>query len=394
MLWIGLMSGTSADGIDAVLAEIELGEEAPPRLVRRLAFETFEFPEEIRFEVLGLAAAAQAEVTQLARLDALLGELFAEAALAICRKADVSPTDVRAIGSHGQTIRHLPDPVKRELSFAGDHRHYDVAATLQVGDLSRIAERTGVRTVGRFRQRDVAVGGQGAPLVPAFHLALSDALEAPAAFANVGGIANITVPAGNGHGPLAFDTGPGNMVIDGLLRMLNFGSKHYDEDGEIANCGDVDNEVLEILLDHPYFGRTPPKSTGREEFGEPFLIRVSDQAAARDLSAQDTIATATALTATTVADAARPLLAERKVGRLLVCGGGVHNRALMRMLGERLEGVKVETTDAIGVDPDAVEALAFAWLAACHEQGWPGNVPEATGAAKRVVLGEAAGGNT
>lgn len=384
MLWIGLLSGTSVDGIDAALARIETAEDQAPRIDKLLAFETFAYPEEVRGLILDLCHADTPHLDDLLRLDALLGELFAIAAEEIASKAGVKLEDVAAIGSHGQTVRHVPQPRSAQFEFAGLSREITVRSTLQIVDPSIIAERTGVDTVARLRHRDMAAGGEGAPLAPVLHLSM---LQGHNAFlVNIGGIANVTIPGGK-H-PIAFDTGPGNMLMDALVKELSGGKASYDHGGRMAAAGTVNEALLAELMQHPYFEKEPPKSTGREDFGERFAKKILLDAGVFGLSPEDILATATALTAESIARALQPYQEDRDADHLYVCGGGAHNPALIDQIAHRLQGVSVRSVEAIGYNPDAVEALLFAWLAACHVSGWPGNLPTVTGARRAVVLGE------
>ncbi|MEW6775347.1 MAG: anhydro-N-acetylmuramic acid kinase, partial [Bdellovibrionota bacterium] len=384
-IYLGLLSGTSADGVDAALARIEAVRGKAPRFKGGKFFRCYPFPAEIKKRILALGETPAPDFREILQLDVLLGELFAVAAAECCREAGVSLSRVKAIGSHGQTVRHLPERVQANLEFAGSRRRFDLAATLQIGDPSIIAERTGRPVVARFRQRDMAAGGQGAPLVPAFHLALLGKNAASAAVVNVGGIANATLP---GKTPLAFDTGPGNMVMDALASRLLPGNPSHDEDGKSAAKGSVREKLLAEFLSDPYFQKKPPKSTGREYFGKSFVDRFESRGRALGLSRpEDFLATATTLTARSIAKALEDF-STAKIKRVYLCGGGAHNETLGRMITDALPQARVETTAALGAGPDAVEALAFAYLAACHEAGWPGNVPSATGARRAAILGE------
>ncbi|MGH8074417.1 MAG: anhydro-N-acetylmuramic acid kinase [Lysobacter sp.] len=364
-LFVGLMSGTSADGIDAALVrfdanghcELQLGRTHPwePALRQRLV-------------ELGQGGALQS-LEELGTLDVRIAEAFAEAARQLLAEAGVAAEDVRAIGSHGQTVRHRPAGAR----FDGRHPF-----TMQLGDGNVIAERCGITTVADFRRRDVAAGGQGAPLLPALHAAaLHDDTEDRAVL-NLGGIANLTLlpAAGEVRG---FDTGPANALMDAWCeRELR---QPYDAGGAFAARGRVDPELLARLLDEPWFALPPPKSTGREQFHLDWLqSRLSGDEAAADVQA-----TLLELSAITIADA---LLAHQpRTGRVLVCGGGVHNARLLRRIGEHLPAAVVESTAKHGVDPDFIEAMGFAWLARQTLAGRPGNLPGVTGASGPRVLG-------
>jgi anhydro-N-acetylmuramic acid kinase len=354
--FLGLISGTSADGIDAALVRFE------PRL-EVLAARTHALPDDLRARVLALAR-SEAAVTLdgLGHLDTEIGECFADAALALLREAGVDAGAVAALGSHGQTVCHRPD---------GPHPF-----TLQIGDPNVIAECTGITTVADFRRADLAAGGQGAPLLPALHAAVLADPATPRAILNLGGIANVTllVP---GQPVLGFDTGPANCLMDAWSQRVRGTAR--DEGGAWARSGRVDKALLGRLLDDPYFTAAPPKSTGREVFNLDWL----DARLPRDLAPEDVQATLLQLTVRSIADALQP----HAIAELYGCGGGVHNDALMDALHVALPGVKVETTAVLGLSPDFVEAVGFAWLARARLQGLPGNLPSVTGARGPRVLG-------
>lgn len=362
-LYIGLMSGTSMDGVDAVLVAFD---EERPRL---LASHSAPMPESLREALLRLAGNHSPHPLQcFGELDHRLGQLFADASLALLEAAGMAPEAVTAIGSHGQTLYHQP---------LGD-----APFSLQIGDPNIIAERTGITTVADFRRRDMAAGGQGAPLVPAFHAEVFAAGHTRVVL-NLGGIANITVLPGAAAAPVTgFDTGPGNVLLDGWAQR-HLGVP-LDRDGAWARSGRVDPPLLDRLLGDPYFQVPPPKSTGREVFNGEWLERQLQQAG-RHLAPEDVQATLVELTAASVADAVwRHASGTRE---LLVCGGGAHNGAVLARLGHHLPDCTVTSTASHGIDPDWVEALAFAWLARRTLQGRPGNLPAVTGARHPVVLG-------
>ncbi|MCS7220562.1 MAG: anhydro-N-acetylmuramic acid kinase [Anaerolineae bacterium] len=374
MIVTGLISGTSADGIDAAVVEIT---GMPPQLrVSLLAFHTAPWPKPLRERIL---AAAQGRVTtgELCRLNFELGEHFARAALQAIALAGLTPEQVDLIGSHGQTVWHDVD----------ENGH--VTSTLQLGEASVIAERTGVTTISNFRARDVAVGGQGAPLVAYVDWLL---LRHPAharAVQNIGGIANVTYlpPGEDPGGVIAFDTGPGNMLIDAAAARASGGALAFDHDGELARRGRVDEMLLAEWLTHPYFQQQPPKTTGRELFGSAFFEQAWAAAQARGLTPDDTIATFTALTVRSIADAYHRFLPS-PVAEVIVGGGGAHNPTLMKQLREALAPARVLTHEDVGIRSDAKEAIAFAVLAYESWHGRPGNLPSATGARRAVVLGQ------
>ncbi len=389
---IGLMSGTSADGVDAAWVSIADGRGSRARAGRPrvsvVAHLTIPFPPSIRRRVLAAADDAPLPASELAALDAEVGERFAAAALAVARKARRPLASVRAIGSHGQTVHHAPDARPR--------------VSMQLGSPFVIAERTGRTVVADFRRRDLAAGGQGAPLVPRAHDLLFGGSDRGRAILNLGGIANVTVlhprtrsraarsARATDSGLFAFDTGPANMVLDALTWRFTRGRRRFDRDGAIARRGSADDSLVDRLLRDPYFRRRPPKSTGRERFGERFTERLIALGKRRGMTAADLLATAAELTARSIADGIRRFVLPRvAVDRCFLCGGGVHNVDLVARLRRRLEPhrIALDTTAALGVDPDAVEAVAFALLARDTLDGRAGNVPRATGARGPRVLG-------
>jgi anhydro-N-acetylmuramic acid kinase len=378
-LVIGLMSGTSYDGITAALAAIR-GRGLSMR-VELLAHATFPYSNAAKKVIAEVSSPPTGTVDLICRANFLLGELFAEAAIAIARRAGVPLSRIGLIGSHGQTIHHLPEP-----ALTGGRM---IAGTLQIAEPSIIAERTGVTTVADFRPRDMACGGQGAPLVPYVDYLLFRHRRRGRVLLNIGGIANVTYlpPACRPDQVAAFDTGPGNMLLDALARVATLGRHHYDRDGALAAKGSVRKPLLARWLRHPFFRLRPPKSTGRETFGYGFVQRILH--AAGDLPEEDLLATATALTATTIHQACERFI--RPLGPLdevIASGGGCHNLTLMRRLAEAFAPVPVRTTDDFGIPVDAKEALAFAILAHETLAGRPGNLPSATGASRPVVLGK------
>jgi len=374
---IGLMSGTSADGVDAALVEIS---GAPPDLrVCEIAFLTQPYDDATRAAVLDLCR-PDAPLLALGRVHVLLGHRFAEAALAVITRAGLTSADVALIGSHGQTVYHAPDS--------------DPSFTLQIGDPAVIAARTGITTVADFRAADVAAGGQGAPLVPYpdwlmwHHPACTRALQ------NIGGIANVThLPAGGGpETVIAFDTGPGNVLIDSMAARVTDGAWHYDRDGALAAQGQVDETLLANLLDHPYLRRPPPKSTGRETFGATSVTELWERAQARGLTPADLVATVTAFTAASIAGAYRRWL-PAPPDEVFLCGGGADNPTLAQMIRDYLARAfgdalpVVRHYDETGYSSAAKEAVAFAILAYETWHGRPGNLPQVTGASRPIVLG-------
>ncbi len=361
MHYIGLMSGTSADAIDAVL--VALPANGPLKLI---VSHRHPIPEPAKHAIHSLTLPGPDEIDRLGALHTELGELFAGAALAVLRAAKLTAKDVRAIGSHGQTVRHRP---AGKFPFS-----------LQIGNPSVIAERTGITTVADFRARDIAAGGQGAPLVPAFHQYLFHSRGRHRAIVNIGGIANITyLPADHTQPVLGFDTGPGNTLLDAWARR-HLGKAH-DEAGQWAAGGRPADTLLEKLLADPYFATAPPKSTGREHFHSDWLT----QKIPTGLRPQDVQATLAELTTRSIADAIRRFLPA--CDEVFICGGGAHNRDLMERLRARLKPLSLATTEVLGLVPDWVEATAFAWLAHQTLEAKPGNLPSVTGAQRPVILG-------
>lgn len=372
----GLMSGTSLDGIDVAIVEIR-GRGWSKR-VRTLAFRTVAYPEKVRQAILGVSN-APAHTATISRLNFLLGELYAEALIETARRARIRLDSIGLIGSHGQTIFHEGTPV----SFLGRR----IASTLQIGEAAVLAERTGIPVVADFRPRDIAAGGRGAPLVPYVDYLLFRHRRRGRVLLNIGGIANITAipPSAPPEQVIAFDTGPGNMVVDALARHHTRGRWKFDRDGRLAARGRVNRDLLDQLLGDDYFRQPPPKSAGREQYGREFVERLL----ATGLPLPDLIATATAFTAAAVALGIERFVRPRMpVHELIVSGGGVHNPRMMAQLAAFLPGVSVATSGDYGVDADAKEAIAFAVLAYETWGRRPANLPSATGARRPVVLGK------
>jgi anhydro-N-acetylmuramic acid kinase len=359
-LYIGLISGTSADGIDAALVRFE---QDRPHLVHAL---THPWPDTLRAQILRVAQdEGRLDLDAYGRLDVAIGREFAEATQKLLEHSGTQTSSVRAVGSHGQTIRHRP---AGEFPF-----------TLQIGDASVIAERSGIDVVADFRRADIAAGGQGAPLLPAVHAMLLAHPGHTRVVLNLGGIANITVLSANGH-VSGFDTGPANGLMDAWC--LRHRGEAFDRDGAFAASGRVNETLLAQLLSDAYFALPPPKSTGREHF---HLAWLDAQLSRFSSSPADVQATLLELTARSVANAI-----ERYAGDaadVLICGGGVHNGALVERLRVLLQSRVLSSTAAHGVDPDYLEATAFAWLARQRLLGLPGNLPAVTGARGLRVLG-------
>ncbi|MHB8911716.1 MAG: anhydro-N-acetylmuramic acid kinase [Lysobacter sp.] len=368
-LFIGLISGTSADGIDAALVRFGDADIDTSRCELLLGH-TYPWKTAVRDRLVALGQGGEARsIEELGTLDVQIAEAFAEAAMQLLDQAGVTADQVRALGSHGQTVRHRP---------AGAHHDGLHPFTLQLGDGNVIAERSGIATVADFRRRDIAAGGHGAPLTPGFHAALLHRADEDRAVLNLGGIANFTLlpAAGEVRG---FDTGPANALMDAWCERHTGAA--FDADGGFAAQGEADAGLLARLLDEPWFALAPPKSTGREQF---HLDWVQSRLAGGE-RAQDVQATLLELSATTVVDALHAQ--QPATRRLLACGGGVRNTRLLARIAALLPGVVVESTAAHGLDPDFVEAMAFAWLARQTLAGLPGNVPSVTGARGPRVLG-------
>ncbi|MFP5382630.1 MAG: anhydro-N-acetylmuramic acid kinase [Gammaproteobacteria bacterium] len=366
-LYVGLMSGTSVDGVDAVLVRIE----SASGKIGLLASHGEAIPADMRARVIAVTLPGENEIDSLGPLDVELGKLFSRATLNLLGKAGIKPGEVAAIGSHGQTIRHRT---------AGKHAPF----TLQIGDPNVIAETTGITTVADFRRRDVAAGGNGAPLVPAFHDAVFRSPDTDRAVVNIGGMANITIlPATPGEPVRGFDTGPGNVLLDAWHERHR--GSHIDHDGAWGRSGAINSGLLEALLSNPFLEQAPPKSTGREQFSIDALDVLLEQFGNASMSACDVQATLVEFTARSIADAL--LRWGPATGEMYLCGGGAHNGYLRERLAALLPRHRIQSTAALGIDPDWVEAMAFAWLAHRTLKGLSGNLPAVTGASHPVVLG-------
>ena len=366
-LVIGLLSGTSADGTDAALCEI--GGSGESTELHVLAFALVPFSRALRERIFRLG---QADNSELADIDVLLGEAFADAAIEACRIAGVALADVDLIGSHGQTAVHHP-------RSAGQ-----VGATLQIGEAAVIAERTGKPVISDFRVRDVAAGGEGAPLVPLVDYLLFRRPGQRRALQNIGGIANVTLVSDRLDDLVAFDNGPGNMPLDTVARSASAGSEAFDRDGARAARGAIDPGLLTELHRHPYLSQPLPKSTGRETFGRSFVYPLLTRFEGH---LDDLLATLTRFTAEAIARSYHEMLPAMP-DEVFVSGGGALNPTMMRHLAELLAPIPVTTSATLGVDPEAKEAIAFAVLANQTLFGEPGNIPAVTGAAGPRVLGK------
>lgn len=390
MLVIGLMCGTSADGIDAALVRVA---GAPPRLKTKLvAFHCARLDPAVRAAILRIANLGETTTAEISNLNFLIGELFAQAALQVCRKARISPHKVQLIGSHGQTVYHQGAPAR----FLTAPRH---TSTLQIGEPAVIAERTGIPVIADFRVADVAAGGQGAPLVPFVDYLLYAHPTIARIPLNIGGIANVSVipPTSKSAQLLAFDTGPGNMIVDALVAHFTRGRQRFDRNARIASRGETIAPLLQLLLRDPYFAKRPPKTAGREQYGGIFTQQLLKRAATQKLRSADLIRTATLLTPLSILDAYHRFMLPhlqrhglRKGGRiqLILAGGGAHNPLIRAQLEAGLPNVEFKTSAELGVPEDAKEAFAFALLACESWHGRPANLPSATGARHPAILGK------
>lgn len=369
---VGLMSGTSADGIDAALVEIKEGEGGLS--LETLAYVSTSYDTKTREAIFELFGPPSSTVDKICRMNVVLGEAFAQATLEVIKAAGLKPGQVDLIGCHGQTVHHLP----------GSN------ATLQIGEAAVIAQRTGITVVSNFRARDMAVGGEGAPMVPYFDWLVFRHPTKTRVLQNIGGIANMTVlPKGCSLEDIhAFDNGPGNMIMDHMASSITDGKLRYDKDGAMAARGRVQQSLLHQLMEHGFIQRKPPKTSGREEFGGEYTENLVAKWRSLGVSPEDMLATATAFTANVIVkDLMEVAASPDGLDEVIVSGGGALNPVLMRMIREGVAPVPVVTSQTYGVDSDAKEAIAFAVLAYETIRGRPANVPRATGASKPVVLG-------
>lgn len=383
---IGLMSGTSVDAIDAALVEID--GPPPASRVSLRAFGSFPFPPDIRRRIFQLFDPSRGRVDAICNLDFLMGEVFAEAAIQLMRDAKVGDGEVDLIGTAGQTLWHDPEPITLDAGVDWIRRPIVTRSTFAIGQSAVVAERTGVITVGDLRVRDVAAGGHGAPLVAYADWVLLRHERLGRCVQNIGGIGNVTyLPPGCALGDvIAFDTGPGNMVIDALAEIISGGAESFDRDGKMAARGRVQPRILAEWLDDPYFAKEPPKTTGREQFGVQFARRAIRAAQAGGVSLDDLIATATELTAQSIADAYRRFVLPRgPIDEIIVGGGGALNPFLMGRIAALLPGVALLRHEDVGIDSKAKEAIAIAVIARDSVAGHPTNVPGATGGSPAIL---------
>lgn len=383
---IGLMSGTSVDSVDAALVEIRgHGLETQAEL---LAFHSHPFEAEVRDRIFDLFQPETSRVDELCQMNFRIGEVFADAALAVIREGGVAVKEIDLIGSHGQTVYHLPPQTEAQY----------VPSTLQIGEPAVIAYRTSIPTIANFRVADLAAGGQGAPLVPYVDYLLFRGTHRTVALQNIGGISNVTlIPApvtgssrtgAAASDVLASDTGPGNMIIDSVMEILTDGVEKYDNAGQFAAQGSVCESLLSEWLGHPFIRALPPKTTGREEFGRQFADQAIQQAQDRNVGQADLVATLTAFTAETIFDYYRRFLFPHySVDEIYISGGGSHNLTLMEHLRTLFQPIPLLSIDSIGFSSDAKEAIAFAILANEAVHGHPTNLPQVTGASQPMVLG-------
>lgn len=368
----GLMSGTSLDGIDVAL--VRIAGSGLHTQVEQVAFKTMEYRPEVRQAILAACRPETSDVAGLCSLNFLLGQLFADAVCQVCRDSGINIEEIDLIGSHGQTVWHQPG-----------------SSTLQIGEAAVIAARTGAVVVADFRVRDVAVGGQGAPLVPYTEYLLYRHPRKTRLLQNIGGIANVTVlPAGcRPEDIVAFDTGPGNMMIDACVARLTGGRQQYDKSGAIAARGNASPAMLSALMAHPFFAQPPPRTTGREMFGDTYTDELVAKYLARGVSPDDIVATLTRFTAASIADSYRRfILPWHAVDEVIIGGGGSHNPALLAMLRGELPSIPVYPQEHLGFSSDAKEAVAFAILANEAISGHPNNLPAVTGARLPVIMGK------
>jgi anhydro-N-acetylmuramic acid kinase len=372
---MGLISGTSADGIDVCLMQIDrIGLKLK---VKELDFKTYPFAEDLKKRILQISDPCFQNLDEALRMNMVLGEYFARAALSLLRELGYKPEQIDLIGSHGQTIRHLPREVLRFKKR--------VKATYQIGEASVIARRTGVVTVGDFRTSDLASGGEGAPLAPLGHFFLFNSKIHSQLVLNLGGIANFTILPKNCElkDVWGFDTGPCNVLMDSLTRGLF--KKKFDQDGKIASRGKVNDNLLKKLKRHRYFRSSPPKSTGREDFNEIFLKIILKS----NIPPEDKMATSSELVVWSIWEAYRMFVKiHHKINRLIVCGGGAHNKYLLKKISEQFSPIEVIVSDKLGYNPDSVEALIFALLANQTIDELPGSLKKVTGAHKDTILGK------
>ncbi|MBM3235493.1 anhydro-N-acetylmuramic acid kinase [Candidatus Poribacteria bacterium] len=375
---IGLMSGTSADGVDTALVEIE-GSGLETKL-QLLCFHFSPFSKDIRQQISELFSPKSGSVDKICQVNFLLGELFATAALEVIRKSGLPLSSIHLIASHGQTIYHIPPSMNS-----------GIPSTLQIGEPTVIAHKTGIPVIADFRVADVAVGGEGAPLVPYADFLLFRDERKAIATQNIGGISNVTVIPANAQidDVLAFDTGPGNMLIDEATKLLTEGKYNYDPDGAIAATGRTNVMLLDELMEHPFISAKPPKSTGRETFGLHYALEVIQKAGLQNMENAEILATLTEFTAKSIYENyVQFVFPHHNLSEVILSGGGIHNRTLMKSLKQYFGHIPLVKSDDYGIPSDAKEAIAFAILAHETLANHPGNIPKVTGAQRPVILGK------
>jgi anhydro-N-acetylmuramic acid kinase len=378
-LVVGLMSGTSADGIDACLVKIN---NAGKNLrVKTLGCKTFKFSPELQQRIIQISDPAYQNLDEVIRLNMVLGDYFAQAVFSAAKACGYEISEIDLIGSHGQTVRHLPE-CKKTLGKK-------VRATFQIGEPSVIASKTGIITVGDFRQGDMARGGEGAPLTPYIHHLLFGDKRISRMVVNIGGIANVTVLPKQGKVDhiFAFDTGPGNMIVDNLTKKLF--NRNLDKNGKIAISGKVNFDLLNRLKQNKFFVKKPPKSSGRENYGEELVNKILNWAKKLRLKPEDTITTASELSVWSIFDAYKKFVKPKiKLHQVLLSGGGVHNKYFLKSLKLLFCPIKITGVQELGIDPDFLEAISFAILANQTIEGKPVSFKRTTGAKKPGVLGK------
>ncbi len=375
-LVVGLMSGTSKDGVDAAL--VKLSGKGLNTDIELVKFICVEYEADVRSRLDNLAS--KCSLKEISELNFLIGNEFAKAALEVIDKAGVSPLDVNLIASHGQTVFHNPPSYKD-----------GTPCTLQIGEIDVIAEKTGITTVGDFRTRDIAAGGEAAPLVPYLDYLLFGKKGTVSIAQNIGGIANATVVTENIDDLIAFDTGPGNMLMDGVVKLATGGKEKYDKDGQLALAGEVNKELLDKLLSDPYYRKPPPKSAGEELFGQEMSATLYSYIENEMLSLQDLMATLLMLTVESIVSSYQNFIFPNwDIDEVIFSGGGCHNPQLMERIKAKLPALKCTTSDDYGIPADAKEAVAFAVLANELISGNTTNLPRVTGAQRRVPMGKIA----
>ncbi len=384
-LCVGMMSGTSMDGVDAALVRMTADTRAPEIELR--SFESCPYPGELKDSLMELACGHECTAEEIAKLDTGVAVAFAGSFFELCRAADVDSTVIDFIGSHGQTVAHVPP----ETGAGGA-----IAGTLQLGPPGMIAALTGITTIGDFRVSDIALGGQGAPLAPYVDYLLRRSAKKSRIILNIGGIANLTyLPKGcKPEEILAFDTGPGNLVIDALFRALYPGAGGYDRAGEKALSGRPSHELIDMFMSFPYFEKVPPKSAGHREFGSSFAWEFLSRGREKGLKRDDVLSSAAALTVRSIKEAIEGFVSPRgAIDQVFVCGGGARNRAIVGVLEEKLRPAEVRPIDDLGIPADAKEAVDFAILARETLLSRRNVIASATGASKETILGTIAFGS-